>query len=149
MAPSSDVNLPRGHAALLPNRCVVCDGHSPNSRLWLVTGVVGWWSWVFWWWLGGMFSVNAPACRWCALKNYAVRVLSLLVSPRQTRITRDDTYCYGFFSKGNEIQLRADTSALENTRKTVPTTDGKKAPATAGRKPAAARKPGSKDLSER
>jgi hypothetical protein len=79
MAESTDINLPRSHVATFPNRCVVCGCAGPGSRVRLITGSIGWWSWLFSWW-GKPFIVKAPACSRCAWKLHVLRLLSLAVT---------------------------------------------------------------------
>ena len=79
MSMSTNVNLPRAYTAKFPVRCVVCDYESPDSRLWTVTGTLGWWTWILWWY-GSPFWVQAPACFGCAWKAYIRRVGSLAIS---------------------------------------------------------------------
>lgn len=76
MALSTDINLPRSHVARFPNRCVVCGKPSPTSHVRLMTGTLGWWTWLLWWW-GKPFLVQAPACRGCAWKLHGQRLLGL------------------------------------------------------------------------
>jgi len=79
MAMSIDVNLPRSHPARFPDRCVVCGRDGPQSHARIVTGTLGWWTWVVWWW-GGPFMVKAPACPGCAWKLQGKRGASVLVT---------------------------------------------------------------------
>jgi hypothetical protein len=79
VALSIDVNLPRSHAARFPNRCVVCAESAPDSHVRVITGSIGWWTWLLWWW-GTPVSIKAPACKRCAWKLQGLRVLSWLVS---------------------------------------------------------------------
>jgi hypothetical protein len=79
MALSTDINLPRAHAARFPNRCVVCDKLGPASHVRLMTGTLGWWTWLLWWW-GKPFVVKAPACGGCGWKLHGLRLLSLCVT---------------------------------------------------------------------
>jgi hypothetical protein len=79
MAESTDINLPRSHVATFPDRCVVCGGAGPGSHVRLITGSIGWWTWLFWWW-GKPFIVKAPACTGCAWKLHGLRMLSLVVT---------------------------------------------------------------------
>ncbi len=79
MAESTDINLPRSHVPRFPNRCVVCGHHEPNSHVRLMTGTLGWWTWLFWWW-GKPFIAKAPACNLCAWKLHGLRFISLAVT---------------------------------------------------------------------
>ncbi len=79
MAQSTDINLPRAHAARFPDRCVVCDCDDPNSHVRLLTGTLGWWTWLLWWW-GKPFIVKAPACTTCAWKLHGLRLVSLIMT---------------------------------------------------------------------
>ena len=79
MAESTDINLPRKHPARFPDRCVVCNCDSPNSHVRLMTGSIGWWTWLLWWW-GKPFIAKAPACYGCAWKLHLMRFLSLAVT---------------------------------------------------------------------
>lgn len=76
MAESTDVNLPRHHKPLFPDRCVVCQAEEPDGTVRLITGTVGWWTWLLWM-LGKPLIVKAPACRWCAWKLHGLRFVSL------------------------------------------------------------------------
>lgn len=79
MAESTDINLPRAHEARFPNRCVVCSHDNPASHVKLVTGTLGWWTWLLWCW-GKPFIVQAPACRGCAWKLQAWRFINLFMT---------------------------------------------------------------------
>lgn len=79
MAVATDVSLPRAHTALFPDRCVVCGCDQPGSHVRLMTGTLGWWSWLVWW-FGNQFVVKAPACSGCAWTLHARRLLSLVVT---------------------------------------------------------------------
>ena len=74
---STDVNLPKDHAARFPDRCVVCGGGSPASTVRLVTGTIGWWTWLLWI-FGKPFTVRAPACKFCAWRLHLQRFLGFL-----------------------------------------------------------------------
>lgn len=79
MATSTDINLPRSHTAIFPDRCVVCGHDDPASCVRLMTGTLGWWTWLLWWW-GKPFVVKAPACSPCAWKLHSMRFISLVVT---------------------------------------------------------------------
>ncbi len=79
MALSTDVNLPRAHAARFPDRCVVCGCNNPKSHIRIITGTIGWWTWTLWW-FGKPFLVKAPTCACCAWKLHGRGVLSMLVT---------------------------------------------------------------------
>ncbi|HUG91520.1 MAG TPA: hypothetical protein VML55_11830 [Planctomycetaceae bacterium] len=79
MATSTDVNLPRSHAPRFPDRCVVCGRDGPVSHLRVITGSIGWWTWLLWW-FGKPFVVWAPSCRGCAWRLHGWRLLSLLLT---------------------------------------------------------------------
>lgn len=79
MAMSIDVNLPRKHPASFPKRCVVCGIDHPDSTVTLVTGSLGWWTWLLGW-FARPFKVTAPACHSCSWRLHAARLLSLLVT---------------------------------------------------------------------
>ncbi len=79
MALSTDINLPRSHVADFPNRCVICNARSPASHVRVMTGSIGWWTWLFWW-FGKPFVAKAPACTLCGWKLHGIRLLSLLVT---------------------------------------------------------------------
>jgi hypothetical protein len=64
MALSADVNLPRTHAAVFPDRCVDCGVPDPGCTVRVGTNAIGWWTIVFWH-PGGRFSVDVPACEIC------------------------------------------------------------------------------------
>lgn len=75
---STDVNLPRNHKARFPDKCVVCGRSSPESTVRLITGSIGWWTWLLWH-FGGVFTVTAPACSSCGRRLHLKRFESLLV----------------------------------------------------------------------
>jgi len=79
MATSTDINLPRSHAARFPDRCVVCGNGNPKSHLRLITGTLGRWTWLLWWWRKP-FVAKAPACKGCAWKLHGLRFVSLIVT---------------------------------------------------------------------
>lgn len=79
MAESTDINLPRSHAARFPERCVVCGRDNPPSHVQLITGTLGWWTWLLWVW-GTPFVAKAPACSGCAWKLHNSRFISLVVT---------------------------------------------------------------------
>jgi len=79
MAMSTDVNLPKHHKAQFPDQCVVCKAESPDSKVRLITGTTGWWSWLLWM-FGKPFSVQAPACRRCSWQLHFQRFGSLLLT---------------------------------------------------------------------
>jgi len=79
MAESTDINLPRSYTARFPDRCVVCGHDNPTSHVRLITGTLGWWTWLLWWW-GKPFVVKAPACNGCAWKLHGFRFVSLAVT---------------------------------------------------------------------
>ena len=74
---STDVNLPRSHIARFPDHCVVCDARSPGRSALLVTGALGWWSWLLWW-TGSPVTVRVPACRGCKWRLHGARLASLI-----------------------------------------------------------------------
>jgi hypothetical protein len=76
---TTDVNLPKSHKARFPDKCVVCGRPSPESTVRLITGTMGWWTWLLWH-FGWPFTVKAPACTFCAWRLYAGRLVSLLIT---------------------------------------------------------------------
>ena len=76
---STDVNLPKDHQTRFPDKCVVCGCPSPGSTVRLITGAIGWWTWLLWH-FGKPFSVVAPACRKCAWRLHGRRFASLLLT---------------------------------------------------------------------
>jgi hypothetical protein len=54
----------------------VCGSGSPKSHVRLITGTLGWWTWLLWWW-GKPFVAKAPACKRCAWKLHGLRIISL------------------------------------------------------------------------
>jgi hypothetical protein len=78
MAISTTINLPKTHEPRFPNRCVVCGHENPSSRVRIITGTVGWWTWLLWM-FGKPFVVKAPSCQVCAWKLHARRLISVLV----------------------------------------------------------------------
>lgn len=79
MAQSIDVNLPKSHRPHFPNRCVVCGAGGPGATVRLITGSIGWWTWLFWM-FGKPFTVKAPACPSCSRRLHLGRFASLLVT---------------------------------------------------------------------
>lgn len=79
MAESFDVNLPISHSAVFPDRCVVCDKFSPDSHVRIITGTIGWWTWIFFW-FGGAFRVKAPACKSCSRRLFGARSSSVIIT---------------------------------------------------------------------
>jgi hypothetical protein len=79
VAKSVDVSLPRSHQARFPDRCVVCGADKPGSHVRIITGTIGWWTWLLWWW-GTPFVAKAPSCTWCAWRLHGLRILSLVVT---------------------------------------------------------------------
>jgi hypothetical protein len=75
---STDVNLPKQHPARFPDKCVVCGG-PPNTTVRLITGSIGWWTWLLWW-FGMPFMVRVPTCTTCGWKLHLQRWLSLLLT---------------------------------------------------------------------
>jgi hypothetical protein len=76
---STDVNLPRSHKAKFPDKCVVCGRPSPESTVRLMTGALGWWTWLLWH-FGSSFSVRAPACASCGRRLHVHRFAGLLIT---------------------------------------------------------------------
>ena len=76
---STDVNLPKPHRARFPDKCVVCGRLSPDSTVRLVTGSIGWWTWLLWH-FGDIVTIKAPACTSCGWRLHLMRLGSLLVT---------------------------------------------------------------------
>lgn len=76
---STDVNLPRDHKAIFPNRCVHCgeDNEGKTIRLW--THTIGWWTWVLFA-FGRGFKVDVPACAGCAWRIRLYRMGGLAIA---------------------------------------------------------------------
>ena len=70
---STDVNLPKAHAAVFPDRCVRCDCDPGGNSIRIWTHSIGWWTALFWM-FGRGFAVRIPACRRCALRIRLQRV---------------------------------------------------------------------------
>ncbi|MCC6125616.1 MAG: hypothetical protein IT426_11680 [Pirellulales bacterium] len=79
MAFNAEVNLPRSHKAVFPDRCIVCGIEEPNSSTRFITGTLGWWTWLLWL-IGKPFIVKAPACRRCSWYLFFARYLSLSIT---------------------------------------------------------------------
>ena len=79
MAASQTVNLPREHRAKFPHLCVVCHAPNPAGHVTVVTGSIGWWTWLLGW-FGAPVRVKAPACPGCAWKLHALRTISLFIT---------------------------------------------------------------------
>jgi len=79
MVLSTGINLPKSHIARFPDRCVVCGCDNPESHLRIITGTIGWWTWLLWR-FGNALIVKAPSCEGCAWKLHGLRLLSLLTT---------------------------------------------------------------------
>jgi hypothetical protein len=79
MAFSTDVNLPKSYTARFPDKCVVCGLDRPDSSVRLITGSLGWWTWLLWC-FGKPFTVMAPACGFCAWGLHLRRIIILLIT---------------------------------------------------------------------
>lgn len=79
MAESTDVNLPRRYVPSFPDRCVACECDQPESYARIITGTLGWWTWLLWVW-GKPFVIKAPACPGCAYKLHFYRLVSVAVT---------------------------------------------------------------------
>ncbi len=71
-----DVNLPKSHSPVFPERCVRCGANSESYSLRIWTHSIGWWTvlGVF----GRGFKVRVPACRGCGLRIRVQRVGELI-----------------------------------------------------------------------
>jgi hypothetical protein len=76
---SVDVNLPRSHKARFPDKCVVCGEERPDSTIRLITGSLGWWTWLLWH-SGTPFTARAPACTFCAWGLHLRHIVVLLIT---------------------------------------------------------------------
>src|SRR2546428_353963 len=76
---STDVNLPKHHKARFPDKCVICGCPSPRSTVRVITGTIGWWTWLLWT-FGRPFVVKVPACTLCGWRLHLQRLASLLVT---------------------------------------------------------------------
>jgi hypothetical protein len=76
---STDVNLPKSHPPHFPDRCVLCREHSPDSTFRLVTGTIGWWTWLLWM-FGKPYMVKAPACTRCSWILHLQRLSSIFTT---------------------------------------------------------------------
>ena len=61
---STDVNLPRSHAAVFPDDCVRCGEPTNGRQMTLMTHTLSWTTWLLLT-LGQIVSVSVPACRRC------------------------------------------------------------------------------------
>ena len=61
---STDVNLPKSHAPVFPDRCVACGVGSPDDSIRVATRAIGWWTVAFWH-PGRRFTAQVPACTPC------------------------------------------------------------------------------------
>ena len=64
---STDVNLPRNHTAIYPQRCIRCGDDSVAKTIRLWTHTLGWWTWALWV-LGVGFRTDVPVCSRCGWK---------------------------------------------------------------------------------
>jgi hypothetical protein len=64
MPVSTDVNLPKCHKPVFPDRCVACGAPGPDATYRAGTNAIGWWTLAFWV-PGRRFSVDVPACTPC------------------------------------------------------------------------------------
>jgi hypothetical protein len=64
MSVSTDINLPKGHLPVFPDRCVACGADHPLGVYRTSTNAIGWWTLAFWS-FGRRFTVEVPACEPC------------------------------------------------------------------------------------
>ena len=76
---STDVKLPRDHAARFPTKCVECGEDPATSTVRLWTHTLGWWSWVLAAFGSGV-TVTAPACVECGWRIRIQRIGGVLVT---------------------------------------------------------------------
>lgn len=75
---STDIRLPKSHAPVFPDRCVVCGVHAPGGTLRIGTNAIGWWTLALWS-FGPRFSVEVPACERCRNRLWRGRVIRVTV----------------------------------------------------------------------
>lgn len=73
---STDVNLPRSHAPVFPDRCVRCESETEGKTVVLWTHTIGWWTWLMFM-FGWAFKVRVPACSRCGWMIRFQRIGSL------------------------------------------------------------------------
>ena len=74
---STDVNLPRSHAAVFPDRCVRCDRNTHGNKMRVRTHSIAWLTsllMIF----GKPFTVHIPVCKTCASRIRNRELLSFL-----------------------------------------------------------------------
>jgi hypothetical protein len=79
MPVSTDVNLPKAHPPVFPDRCVACGAESPGATYRAGTNAIGWWTLAFWS-FGRRFTVEVPACEPCRSRMRRQRWLQLAVN---------------------------------------------------------------------
>ena len=79
MPASTDVNLPKSHFPLFPNRCVACGADHPAVTYRAGTNAIGWWMLAFWS-FGRRFTVEIPSCEPCRDRMRRQRWLQFAVN---------------------------------------------------------------------
>jgi hypothetical protein len=79
MAVSTDVNLPRSHTPVFPDRCVACGARSPGATYRAGTNAIGWRTLAFWS-FGERVTVEVPACEACRGRMRRQRWVQLVVN---------------------------------------------------------------------
>ncbi|WP_169973612.1 hypothetical protein [Tautonia rosea] len=79
MPVSTDVNLPKSHPAVFPDRCIACGVDEPGVSYRVGTNAIGWWTLAFWS-FGRRFTVDVPACESCRDRMHRQRWFRLAVS---------------------------------------------------------------------
>ncbi len=79
MPVSTDVNLPKGHPPVFPDRCVACGADHPGGTYRASTNAIGWWTLAFWS-FGRRFTVEVPACAPCRARMRRQRWVQFVVN---------------------------------------------------------------------
>ena len=76
---STDVNLPKSHPPVFPDRCVACRADRPGATYRAGTNAIGWWT-LSLLSFGRRFTVEVPACASCRGRMRRQRWLQLAVN---------------------------------------------------------------------
>jgi hypothetical protein len=75
----TDVNLPKSHPPVFPDRCVACGAEHPGATYRAGTNAIGWWTLAFWS-FGQRLTVEVPACEPCRGRMRRQRWVQLAVN---------------------------------------------------------------------
>jgi hypothetical protein len=75
---ATDVNLPKDHIPIFPDRCVCCGRERPGGVFRIGTQAIGWWTLLSH--FGPRFTAEVPACGACRVRMRRQRWLRFLIS---------------------------------------------------------------------